>query len=157
MGSIVAANMQRRSPMLASTHKTEADNQHSRRHVFASCSGTSSWYHCHMNIVDFPKKRRRTAEEHQHGYMKRWWAHAGRVATFSILVAVIVVYPLALFGLPWFGIDVPSAGQRLFCAIVSAIVCFVVLVEPRPPRDAGEVTRRVLEDSEKNNGCHFGS
>lgn len=37
-----------------------------------------------METINFPKKKLRTPEEFQRGYMRRWWATIARTAALSL-------------------------------------------------------------------------
>lgn len=97
-----------------------------------------------MNTIRFPKKKRRSPEEFQHGYDRRWWSSIARTAVLSVLVAAIVFVVLTIWGPTWFGHDLPETWPFLVCAVVSGLACFITFAEPRPPRDAGERARRIL-------------
>ena len=96
-----------------------------------------------MKTIRFPKKKRRSPEDFQHGYDRRWWASIARTAVLAIVVAAVVFVVLTIWGPAWQAYS-PEIWRRVVCAFAAGLGVFVAFAEPRPPRDAGERAYRIL-------------
>lgn len=98
-----------------------------------------------METINFPKKKLRTPEEFQRGYMRRWWATIARTVALSLLVSALAFGVLTIWQPTLFGVELSAIWPRLCYALCPGIATFVTFFEPPPPRDAGAVTRHILE------------
>lgn len=96
-----------------------------------------------MKTIRFPTKKRRSPEDFQHGYDRRWWASIARAAVLAIVVAAVVFVVLTIWGPAWQAYS-PEIWRRVACAFAAGLGVFVAFAEPRPPRDAGERAYRIL-------------